>query len=116
MLRARMRAAVEVPFQTRAPVAELRHQPIDHSREFLFSRRHRVIAMRVADTSDRRRVKSVDVEWKTQFAHARNRFVKARLRNSGENKILAPRQPDIAPDLGRYRRDRAHLAAAHQAE
>src|SRR6266851_6452385 len=116
MLRARVRASVEIYFQAGHLFAELSDEPFDYRRELLLGRRHRVVAMRIADTSDGGAVEAVGADREPDFADPRENLVEPRARNSGEDKVLAARQPDIAADIRCDRGELTHLLPAHQAE
>ena len=92
------------------------HQPLDDRRELGLGGSDGVVAMRIADASDRRRVKPVRFERKTDRADLRDHIVELRGRNTGDDEILAAREADIAAERRRQRRNLAHLPPAHQAE
>src|SRR6266568_616510 len=109
MLRAGVRTSVEIYLQAGHLLAELSDEPFDYGRELLLGRRHRVIAMRIADTSDGGAVEPVGADREADFADAAKNLVEPRTRNSGENKVLPARQPDVAADIRCNRRKLAHL-------
>jgi len=51
-----MRASVEIQLEAADLLAELVHQALDDRRELGLGRSHGVVAMRIADASDRRGV------------------------------------------------------------
>src|SRR5208337_67455 len=65
VLRARMGASVEIQLETADLLTELIHQPLDDCRELGLGRSDRVVAMRIADASDRRGVEAVGIERET---------------------------------------------------
>src|SRR5580704_13833479 len=87
MLRACMRASVEIQLEAADLLAELIHQPLDNRRELGLGGGDGVVAMRIADTSDRRRVQPVRLERKTNRANLRDNFGELHGRNSGDYKI-----------------------------
>src|SRR5208282_1276636 len=91
MLRARMRASVEIQLEAADLIAELIHQPLDNRRELGLGWSHGVIAMRIADASDRRRVEPVRFEREANRADLRNHVVELRRWNAGDDEILPPR-------------------------
>src|ERR1017187_7509066 len=62
VLRARMRPPVEIALETADLPAELIHQPLDDCRELGLGRSDGVVAMRIGDASDRRRVEAVRIQ------------------------------------------------------
>src|ERR1039457_3324604 len=72
VLRARMRAPVEIQLETPALLAELIPQPLDDCRELGLGRSDGVVAMRIADASDRRRIEAVRIQRETDRANLRD--------------------------------------------
>src|SRR3984957_2076210 len=101
MLRTRVRASVEIQLEAADLLAELIHQPLDNRRELGLGGSDGVVAMRIADTSDRRRVQPVRLERKPNRADLRDNVAKLRRRNSADYKILPPREPNIAAERRR---------------
>src|ERR1017187_7465798 len=85
MLRARMRASIEIQLEPRDLVAEVIDQPLDDSGELGLGRRDRIVAMWIADASDRRRVESIRIERETNLADFRDDAIETILRNSSED-------------------------------
>src|SRR5579862_9575408 len=100
MLRASVRASVEVQLESGNLVAEVIHQPLDDGGELGLGRRHGVVAVRIADASDRRRIESIRIEGETDLDDFRDDAFEAILGNSGDDEVLAPRQANVATAAG----------------
>jgi hypothetical protein len=61
-------ASVQIDLERAHLVAELGCEPLDNRGQLGLGRHHRVVAMRVADTSDRRGVEAIGVERETDRA------------------------------------------------
>src|SRR6202030_1468706 len=109
-----VRASVEIQLEPADLLAELIHQPLNNRRELGLGGSDGAVAMRIANTSDRRRVQPVRLERKPDRANLRDNVVELRGRNSADNEILPPREPNIAAERRRQRRNLAHLPSAHQ--
>src|SRR5215469_3126008 len=116
MLRARMRASIEVELEAPDFNSELDGQPLNDRGELFLARRYRIIAMGVTNAADRRAIQAVHIQRETDLTRCGDNLIQGFARNSAQDEILAAGQPNITAVTRRQIGDTAHLPTTHQAE
>src|SRR5215469_11054976 len=116
MLRARMRASIEVELEAPDFNSELDGQPLNDRGELFLARRYRIIAMGVTNAADRRAIHAVHIQRETELTRCGDNLIQGFGRNSSQDESLAAGQPNISAVTRRQTGYTARLPSTHQGE